>query len=737
MSINAPFNKIKNTFILQEDGFDGGFACLASIINFYGGDAHPEKIRDISGTLLDGTTMLTLYQSAQHAGFNAEGLQAEDVKNLIDLHSPVIINVMLEGTRQNFFVYYGYNHEQEVCVIGDPEKGIAHYSIHELDKVWQTKSLLKLTPNENFVKKIIKKDRKKRFLIGLIKDDINTLLLTTFLSLIISFIGFSIAFFAQELIDTSLLNGNVKSLISGISLITALLLAYNLTAYLKNLFSSQQGMEFNNRIVEKFYKRMLRFPKTIFDSKKDDEFIARKNDIRLVQSAIGTIYGEVIANTFHILIFFSIAFSYSPVVSLAAIGSIPLYLITIFLFGNWIVRSQKKLINSRATAEHHYIESIHSINTVKALSKEDFFESAHRQIYGFFQRKLFTTTKLNIRFSFIAEIITTLQIVFVIGLSLTKTINNVLTYGEMTALLILCASIIYSIHKLAKANGVIQEGLLAFNRLYEFMTIKPESYSSGPFPTGAEDRFTFIEDFRLKFKNLSFRFPGRKQLLRDVSLKVKRGEIISLFGESGCGKSTLIQILQKFYKPESGRIEINSIDLTKIQIKNWRKLIGVVPQDIKIFNHNLLYNLTLSERPDDIDSVIDFCKRYGFDKYFESFPHGYLSVLGEDGINISGGQRQLLALARALYRNPQLLVLDEATSAMDGKMERFVMDLLQKAKARMAIIVVTHRVAISQKTDRVYLLENGEIVLFGSPNELIMTDNPFSEFAKELKTINS
>jgi ATP-binding cassette, subfamily C, bacteriocin exporter len=737
MFTNALFNKIKNSFILQEENSDGGIACLASIINFYDGEVHMDKIRDVSGTQLEGTTMLDLYQAAQHAGFTVEGLQAEDVKSLMDLRSPVIINVITNVSLQNFFIYYGYNQDQDACIIGDPEKGIVNYSLHELDKVWQTKSLLKLTPNENFIKKIVKKDRKKRFLIGLIKDDINTLLLTTFLSLIISFIGFSIAFFAQELIDTTIPTGSVNKLISDISLISVLLLAYNLTAYLKNLFSSQQGMEFNNRIVEKFFKRMLRFPKTIFDSKKDDEFIARKNDIRLVQSAIGTIYGEVVANTFHILIFFSIAFSYSPVISLVTVGSIPFYLITIFLFGDWIVRSQKKLISSRATAEHHYIESIHSINTVKALSKEDFFESAHRQIYGFFQRKLFTTNKLNIRFAFIAEVITTVQIVFVVGLALTKTIGSELTYGEMTALLILSASIIYSIHKLAKANGVIQEGLLAFNRLYEFMTIKPESYSSGPFPTGAEDRFSFIEDFRLKFKNLSFRFPGRKQLLRDVSLKVKRGEIISLFGESGCGKSTLIQILQKFYKPESGKIEINSIDLSKIQNKNWRKLIGVVPQDIKIFNHNLLYNLTLSERPDDIDGVIDFCKRYGFDKYFESFPHGYLSVLGEDGINISGGQRQLVALARALYRNPQLLVLDEATSAMDGKMERFVMDLLQKIKTRMAVIVVTHRVSISQKTDRVYLLENGEIILFGSPNELIMTDNPFSEFAKELKIMNS
>jgi ABC-type bacteriocin/lantibiotic exporter with double-glycine peptidase domain len=737
MFTNALYSKIKNTFILQEESSDGGVACLASIANYYGGDVALEKIRDLSGTSADGTTMLGLYQAAQHAGFSAEGLQADDIRSLIDLQAPVIIHVILEGALHNFFVYYGYNTDQENFIIGDPKHGIVNYSLPELESVWQTKSLLRLTPNENFVKKVIKKASKKRFLLSLIQDDLNTLFLTTFLSLIISFIGFSIAFFSQELIDNTFPTGTEEKILKGIGLIALLLLAYNLTVYLKNLFGSQQGMDFNNRIVEKFYKRMLRFPKTVFDSKKDDEFIARKNDIRLVQNAIATIYGEVIANALHIVIFFAIALSYSPLTALIAISSIPFYALTIYLFTDGIMRSQKKLIGGRALAEHHYIESIHSIPTIKVLNKEDFFESAHRQIYGFFQRKLFNTNKLNIRFTFISEIITTLQIALIIGMVIRMIIHDTLSYGEITAVLILTGSIIFSIHKLAKANGTIQEGYLAFNRLYEFMTIKPESYSSGPFPTGAEDRFTFIEDFRLKFKNLSFRFPGRKQLLRDVSFRVKRGEIISLFGESGCGKSTLIQILQKFYKPEFGKIEINSIDLNKIQIKQWRKMIGVVPQDIKIFNHNLLYNLTLSEQPDEVNNVIEFCRHYGFDKYFDTFQQGYLTVLGEDGVNISGGQRQLVALARAMYRNPQLLLLDEATSAMDGKMERFVLDLLQRIKSKMAIIVVTHRVAISQKTDRVYLLENGEIALFGSPNELIMTDNPFSEFVKGPKVVTS
>jgi len=240
MFTNALHTRIKNTFVKQDGPSDGGVACLVSIVNYCGGDVALEKIRDLSGTSIDGTTMLGLYQAAQHAGFSVEGLQADEAKSLLDLQSPVIIHVILDGAVHNFFVYYGFDYNQDKFILGDPQQGIVFYSLHEVEAVWQTKSLLKLTPNENFVKKVVKKDRKRRFFSELIKDDLNTLFLTTFLSLIISFIGFSIAFFSQELIDNTLPDGDEKKIFQGFGLIALLLLGSNLTVYLKNLFNTRR-----------------------------------------------------------------------------------------------------------------------------------------------------------------------------------------------------------------------------------------------------------------------------------------------------------------------------------------------------------------------------------------------------------------------------------------------------------------------------------------------------------------
>ncbi len=182
-----------------------------------------------------------------------------------------------------------------------------------------------------------------------------------------------------------------------------------------------------------------------------------------------------------------------------------------------------------------------------------------------------------------------------------------------------------------------------------------------------------------------------------------------MLGESGQGKSTLIQILQKFYAPESGRILVDGISLDKIGTSEWREQLGSVPQEPKIFNGSLLYNISLSDIPEILKQAIAFCEETGFGKYFNELPQSYLSLVGEEGINLSGGQKQLVALARALFRKPKLLLLDEPTSSMDKMMEEFVMGLLLKEKHERITILVTHREEPAKQCDKIIVLQNGTI----------------------------
>jgi ATP-binding cassette subfamily B protein len=278
--------------------------------------------------------------------------------------------------------------------------------------------------------------------------------------------------------------------------------------------------------------------------------------------------------------------------------------------------------------------------------------------------------------------------------------------GELMAVITIGNMIISSTASLSGVNIRLQVAGVAFDRYYEFVKAKPEFELKED--TGTIEKN--IPDFRLQIKQLSFRFIGRKKLFDNISLEINRGEIISLLGEVGSGKSTLIQILQKHYLPESGEILFNGKPLSGYSTPLWREHIGVVSQHAKIFNGSVGENICLGDFMENRASVVKFCEDYGFASFFNHFPQGLNTLLGEDGINISGGQKQLIALARALYRSPSLLLLDEPTSAMDTKTERFVIDLLQQRSSQFAILMVTHRIYLTQISTRIYRLENGTLI---------------------------
>jgi len=290
------------------------------------------------------------------------------------------------------------------------------------------------------------------------------------------------------------------------------------------------------------------------------------------------------------------------------------------------------------------------------------------------------------------------------------------------AILGIAASLIPSIGNLALISIPINEAKVAFNRMFEFTDIQPE--------LNAEKETNEIQFEKLEIKGLGFRFAGRKRLLENINLELKKSEIIAIIGESGSGKSTLGNILQQFYQVETGQITINeNIDLKNIPTNHWRNKIAVVPQDIHIFNGNVLDNICQGNSALEAEKMFNFMNDYGFDKYINKLPNSYLTLLGEEGINLSGGQKQIIAFARALYKLPQLLILDEATAAMDRETEKFTIDLLKKIKTKVAVFYISHRLHILKDlANRIYILENGNIQLFGSHNELMKTKNFYSEY---------
>ena len=730
MSINK--KHINKTFTKQLDQSDCGVACLASVIKYYGGSASLEKLREESGTTKQGTTLLGLYQACPAFHLKAEALEAEGLHNLKEVEFPVILHVVIDEKLQHYVVCYGQ--QDGNFIIGDPSKGIVHYTAAELDKIWQSKALLTLALTKSFVKSEETKADKLTWLKNLVEEDLPLLSIALIIGVIITILAMTTAIFSQRLIDDILPAKDGQRLVLGLALLVILLLARSGMSYIRSLFLIRQSKELNIRMIKGFYNALLYLPKSFFDSRKTGELMARMNDTRRIQSAISYVAGNVVIDGLIIIVSLVFVHVYAWQVGLVVLSTLPLYVLIIWRFNSKIISGQKEVMQHHAYNESNYIDTIQGIATIKGMNKQPLFSSITQNIYAGFQPKVFNLGKVGISYSWVSEVTGVLVLASVFSYASYLVLQNTLQLGEMVAILSMAGGVMPAVTRLAVANIQIKEAMVAFNRMYEFASISPEF-------TQEEEGITTHQvtlshpisetSFRfelLQVEDLSFRFKGRKRLLHNIHFTLKKGEMIALLGESGCGKSTILQILQKFYAPEDGRITVNGTSAWEtVSHINWRSTLGVVPQDIKIFSGSLLDNICMGDVTKEVEQIIAFCKNFGFSTYFEQFPQSYYTLLGEEGLNLSGGQKQLVALARALYQKPQLLLLDEPTAAMDRNMEQFVLDLLLKIKKQMGIILVTHRPKPAYNTDRIYIIEEGKVVTGGTPQELRLTQNLFSE----------
>jgi ABC-type bacteriocin/lantibiotic exporter with double-glycine peptidase domain len=715
MKLNS--KQIQKTHTLQLDRSDCGVACLLSIIKFYNGNHSLEKLRELSGTTPQGTTMLGLYQVANELGFTADGIKGE-IQALKDHDEPVILHFEIVKNNNHYVVCYEYD-KQKGFLIGDPAKGVYYLDENELEKNWVSKNCLVLSPNENFITFKETKKTQKRYFIDLLKEDYKLLAFSIIIGVFVAGLGMAMSIFSQKLIDDILPSHNIKKLITGIVLLAILLLARIGFIILRAFFLLHQSKDFNNRINNQFYNSLLHLPKPFFDTRKIGELIARLNDTGRIQNVIQTLTSSLVIDVLVSITSVVFLFIYSWQVAVISLISLPIYFYIIYRSNKKIITAQSEVMQGYALNESNYISSIQGIATIKNHNRQTIFSNTNASIFGNFQEKIFNLGKINIQLSWQSGLS---SVFFLIGILIYTSIavfNKEMKLGELMAVLGISGSLLPSIANLALISIPINEAKIAFNRMFEFASIEKEKEEGIVIPA--------LESIQIK--NLSFRFAGRSELFSSINIEIEKGKLSAIVGESGSGKSTLGQILQRFYYFEKGEIIINNQhQLSGIELANYRDLIGVIPQEIIIFNGNVIDNILLG-KTEKVETVMQFIQEYGFDFYFNQLPQGLTTLLGEEGINLSGGQKQIIALARALYKKPQLLILDEATAAMDRNTEQFTINILQKVKKECAIFFISHRLNMLKNiADTIYILENKTISASGNHSELMETENFYSEY---------
>ena len=694
--------------IKQHDITDCGATCLASIAAHYGFQIPISKIRQYAGTDRKGTNVFGLIKGAQKLGFSAKGVRG-DFDSLFKIPTPSIAHVIIREKLHHYIVIYGAT--KKYIKVMDPGSGKMEKRTHEIFKKEWTGVLVLLLPNEEFKKGNEKVSVFSRFWL-LLKPHQTVLTQAFFGALLYTLLGFSTAIYIQKITDFVLVDGNTSLLnLMGFVMIALLLLRIFIGFY-KDLFLVRTGQQIDARLILGYYKHLMKLPQSFFDTMRVGEIISRINDAVKIRNFINGVALNLTVNLLIVIFSFTIMFTYYWKMALIMAAMIPFYTLLYFIVNRLNKKAERRVMEDAAHLESQLVESLNAVGTIKRFRLEDFanvktetrFVKLLRTGYKSALNSIFSVTGSNA----IAQVFT----ITLLWAGSDFVIDKEITPGELLSFYAITGYLTNPLVSLVGANKEIQNALIAADRLFEILDLEQEEI-------GEKINLTHGKMGDITFSNISFGYGSRMEVFHDFSLQIPKGKITAFVGESGSGKSTLVSLLQNLYPLTKGSILIGNTNLKYIENDSLRSLVAVVPQRIDLFAGNVIENIAVGELQPDINRVLEICKAIGIIEFIENLPSGFGTYLGENGAVLSGGQKQRIAIARALYKQPEILVLDEATSSLDSSSEDFVQKTIESLrKQNKTIVIIAHRLSTVINADKIVVLEKGKVLEVGPHDAL-------------------
>ncbi|QLE00940.1 peptidase domain-containing ABC transporter [Galbibacter sp. BG1] len=694
--------------IKQHDITDCGAACLASVAAHYKLQIPISRIRQYAGTDKKGTNVLGLLEAAQKLGFEAKGVRG-DFNSLSKIPKPTIAHIVVKEQLHHYIVIYEVT--KSYVKIMDPGDGRIHKKTHdEFKKEW-TGILVLLLPDEDFSIGNEKVSIYKRFWF-LLKPHKFVLLQAFVGALIYTLFGFSTAIYIQKITDFVLVNGNANLLnLLSVAMIVLLLLQVTIGVF-KNIFLIKTGQQIDARLILGYYKHLLKLPQQFFDTMRVGEIISRINDAVKIRAFINGVSLDLTVNVLILVFSFALMFTYYWKLALIMLLVIPFYAVVYLITNKLNKKAERTIMERSADLESQLVESLNSVGTIKRFGLEEFAniktETRFISLLHIGYKSALNSVFSGTGSEFIARLFT----IILLWTGSYFVINQEITPGELLSFYAIVGYFTGPVASLIGANKQVQNAMIAADRLFEIMDIEREE---------SENKIKLkqnqIGDIRLN--DVAFRYGTRIEVFKNLNLEFKKGEITAIVGESGSGKSTLISLLQNIYPIQKGSITIGEINLKYIENSSLRDLVAVVPQKIDLFAGNVIDNIAVGEFAPDMERIIGICKGIGIMDFIESLPNGFATYLGENGATLSGGQKQRIAIARALYKQPEILVLDEATSSLDSTSEDYIQKTIQRLRDQeKTIIIIAHRLSTVINADKIVVLDKGNIIEQGNHEDL-------------------
>ena len=717
----------KGVKIKQHDITDCGAACLASISAFYGLQLPISKIRQMASTDRKGTNVLGLIEAARKLGFDVKAVKSKlpDGKNNIEplskIPTPAIAHVIKRGKLLHYEVIYGVRKDR--IRIMDPGSGELEWvPMDTFNDEW-TGILVLLMPKDDFEKGDKKVSMLKRFSF-LLRPHRKAVIESVFGAVIYTLLGLATSIYVGKIVDYVIPdgNGNLLNLLSVLMLVILVLSLF--IDGVKSIYMLKTGIKIDTRLILGYYKHLLRLPQSFFDTMRSGEIISRVNDAVKIRSFINETLVSLMVNIFTVIFAFALMFTYYWKLAVIMLIIIPLYAILYYLYNRVNRVILRKGMEQAAELNAQLVESINTAGTVKRFGLEEYEDIKTENRFVTYIRTTYKSSVTALWANLSSGGISRLFTIILLWAGTYFVLDNVITSGELMSFYSLISYFVGPIASLIGVNKVYQDAKIAASRLFEIMDLDVEEVDG-------KIRFEKEQVGDIVFEHVDFRYGTRTEVFKDFSVTFKKGQVSAIVGESGSGKTTLAALMQNLYELQNGHIRIGGVDVRHIDNGDLRSLVCVVPQRIDLFEGTILENITLDDFDPDNVRVLELCREVGLLEFIEGLPMGFNTNIGENGVQLSGGQRQRLAIIRALYRNPEILVLDEATSSLDSESEKSIKHIISKLRdAGRTVILIAHRLGSVMHADEIFVLKDGVLIEQGTHSELIDDNGIYAKFWK-------
>jgi ATP-binding cassette subfamily B protein len=710
------------TKIKQRDISDCGAACLASICAYYNLQTSVASLRILSNTDHRGTTILGLVEAATKLGLIANGVRGT-VESLSQIPTPAIAHLKRPNHSLHFVVLYKVkSHSVQIM---DPADGEMHQiPLFEFLNLW-TNVLVLIHPSNQFTEGNNTQSFFSR-IVTIVKPIKNLILLALTGALLYTCLGLSVSLYLKIIIDRVIPSQNWLLLRNSTLGILTLLTMSLAIGSLKGLILIKITKHLDSEMILTYLKQIFKLPQSFFDRMRVGEILSRITEAVKIRTFITEVLTNFIITFIIIIISLILMFTYYWKLGLVMIFIIPVYAIIFSLMNKINKKTEHELIENSSALEALLIESMDKIYSIKTTNAQEFIANKIDDRFNLLSKTLTKSGQTQLASSISTEGAARYFTLLLLWFGTTLVIGGEITAGELLSFYAITGYFTGPASSLISINRSYQNAKIASDRLFEIVDL----------PTRTNDGTVAVRksDFGdITLSNVAYRYGSRSSVFTSLNLILRKGLITAIAGPSGSGKSTLAAIITKIYPINNGQVIIGGLDINSLNQFDLREEITLIPQRPVLFSGTILENISMCNQP-DLDRIHEVLNALDLNELIHALPEGYHTYLGENGVQLSGGQVQLIAIARALYKDPQIYIFDEVTASMDTWLEektlRLMTDLSKKGKT---IILITHRPSTMSIADRIVLLQNGNVAEEGTFQELIDNKGKFYRMWEQLR----